>query len=509
MPARFRRAIPWLLAAATGLLLTLASPGSGDQSWLAFLALVPLLVAVDGVSPRRAFALGFAASAVLWTITLAWPAPWVTHYGGIGWGRGALTGAVILVLVSVFMAAFAVVAASAHHRFGVDAVVIVASAWVALEFLRATVTGFPWNLLAASQWRQTELIQVATITGVYGVSFVVAAVNVAVARVLRHDRPAGDAAGALGTAALILVFSMMASWLVPAASTRGTAVPVAIVQGNIDQSVKWDRGYIDSALDVHHALTRQAVESGARFVVWPETAVPLHDRTDPRWAAVERVARDAGIHLLVGAPHGPREAPRNSAFLISPDGSVARYDKRQLLPFAEYVPWRGALSFLTVVTGDAISEFAAGADTVVFQTPFGRLATVICYEAILPAETRELFLAGADVLVNLTNDAWFGPTPTPVQHLALATFRAVEHRAWLVRAANSGISAIIAPDGRIVESSALFTRGVLTGTFTRRTTPTFYTRYGDLFAWTTVGVSAAALLPLPLRRRRPVEVTAG
>jgi apolipoprotein N-acyltransferase len=507
-PPIIRRSLPWLSACATGLLLTLASPGSGDVSGLAFVALVPLLIVVDGARRWRAGVLGFVSSSVLWTITLAWPAPWVTHYGGISWTRGALTGLVILSLVSVFMAAFAVIAASARDRSGVEAVIVVASGWVALEFLRTTLTGFPWNLLAVTQWRRTELIQIATITGVYGVSFVVAAVNVAIARLVRRTRPRPAATGALGAAALVVLLAMLIPWFTRPTTTPASSIPVAIVQGNIDQSVKWDRAYMDASLDVHHELTRQAIATGARLVIWPETAVPLHDRNDPRWAAVEAIARDSRVHLLVGAPHGPREAPRNSAFLIGPDGAVARYDKRHLLPFAEYVPWQGALAFLSVVTGDAISEFVAGPDRVVLQTAFGRLATVICYEAILPAETRELFLGGADVLVNLTNDAWFGPTPTPVQHLALATFRAVEHRTWLVRAANSGISAIVAPDGHVVRSSALFTRGVLAGSFSPRTTTTFYTRFGDLFAWSAVGVTAAALVPLPRFRRRAATVSA-
>jgi apolipoprotein N-acyltransferase len=287
-------------------------------------------------------------------------------------------------------------------------------------------------------------------------------------------------------------------------------VPVAVVQGNIDQNVKWDPVYVDGALAAHRTLTLEAARAGARLVVWPETAVPLRDRKDPRWRQVERLAQEAGVYLLVGAPHGaPRETvrpPHNSAFLIGPTGDLGRYDKRHLLPLGEYVPWERALGFFRVAGGPA-SEFSGGWEATVFATPIGRVATVICYEAIFPAEVRDFFLAGADILVNITNDAYFGPTPTPVQHLALTVFRAVEHRAWLVRAANTGISAIVAPDGHIVRASPLFARGVLAGTIAPRRETTFYTRYGDVFAWGALGVAIAALVPLPFPRGRAAEVT--
>ena len=503
---RSRRAVPWLLAVASSTLLTLSMPGSGSQAWLAFVALVPLLVALDGVPVRRAAAIGFVAGAAFWTVTVLWPAPWVIHYGGVGWVASMATAAVVIGTLSTFTAVFATAVVALRDRSGITAVLVGASAWVAVELVRAALTGFPWAVLGVTQWRRLALIQIAAITGVYGVSFAVAAVNLAVARLLRGDRRYRDRAAACGAAAMVVVLVALPGWLASPRSERGTTPPIAIVQGNVDQSVRWDRAYVDTALALHERLTRDAARDGAKLVVWPETTVPLDDKTDARWLAVIDLARELDVYLIVGAPHGIGDAPWNSAFLIAPDGTIGRYDKRHLLPFAEYVPWRGALGFLRVVTGDAISRFTPGTDPVVWATPFGRLAAAICYEAILPGESRESFVAGADVLVNLTNDAWFGPTPTPVHHLALATFRAVEHRAWLVRAANSGISAFIAPDGRIVAATRLYQRGVLTGAVAPRAETTFYSRYGDVFAWSALGGTVGMLIPLPIRRRRPVEV---
>jgi apolipoprotein N-acyltransferase len=450
-------------------------------------------------------ALGFLSGLVFWTMTLAWPTPWVVYYGGVTWARAGLTLMVVATLVSGFTALFCALLATARQRSAVGWVLTAASLWVALELVRSHVlSGFPWNLLGASQYRQVALIQVVAMTGVYGVSFVVAAVNAALARALcgrcRRDSLAAAAAGGI-TVALALI----AGWLAPAREPASPPIEVAVVQGNIDQAVKWDAAYVDQTLAIHRALTADAVRNGARLVVWPETTVPLADRGDARWREIEALARDAGVYLLVGSPRDVAGTRRNSAYLFGPAGELGRYDKRHLVPFGEYSPLAGWLGFLSVFAGGPISEFSAGTEPVVFATSFGRLAPSICYEAIFPADVRDFVAAGADVLINITNDAWFGPTPTPHQHLALTTFRAVEHRTWLVRAANSGVSAFVAPDGRIVRASPLFARGVLMGEITSRAQTTFYSRYGDVFAWSAVAFAAGALCPLPSRRRRSRE----
>jgi apolipoprotein N-acyltransferase len=168
---------------------------------------------------------------------------------------------------------------------------------------------------------------------------------------------------------------------------------------------------------------------------------------------------------------------------------VGRYDKRHLVPFGEYVPLRQLLFFFNPLAGGAIGAFAPGDEATVFAAPSGRFSVVICYEAIFPDEVRDFFRGGADFLVNITNDAWFGRSAAPVQHLAMAAFRAVENRADLIRAANTGISAIAAPDGRIVQASGLFTPAVISGAIVPHAGASFYTRYGDLFAWGTVGIA--------------------
>jgi apolipoprotein N-acyltransferase len=315
-------------------------------------------------------------------------------------------------------------------------------------------------------------------------------VNAALARALLTWKRWPGLIVPLGTAGLLLAGALGYGWLWPPPEVGNSPMRIALVQGNIDQRVKWDPAWQERTLAIYQDLTAAAAHERPQLIVWPEAAVPFFFRADSRRAAVEGMARAADAYLLVGAPDWQAGQPRNTAFLIGPDGQmVGRYDKRHLVPFGEYVPLRQLLSFVNPLAGGAIGEFASGHEATVFATPNGRFSVVICYEAIFPDEVRDFFRGGADFLINITNDAWFGRSAAPAQHLAMAAFRAVENRAYLIRAANTGISAIVTPDGHIVQASGLFTRVVLSGAINPHTSGSFYTWHGDLFAWGTVGVA--------------------
>ncbi len=484
------------LALISGGLLALAFPGTGDQGWLAFVALVPLLVAIDRSAGRRAAFLGLAAGLVFWLVTVSWLAQTMVRYGGLPWSLAYVLLFGLAGYLALYLAAFCTLLSWRPRRSGVLYVLEAASLWVALEFLRAyLLSGFPWNLLAYSQHENFPLIQVAAVTGVYGVSFVVVAVNAALARAIQVRGPRIQAAAPLGTAALCWGLAVGAGWLQALTPNPKDPIRVALVQGNIEQGVKWDPTWQQKTLDIYRHLTLEAARTRPGLIVWPETAVPFFLREDPRRSEIEGLARKAGTYLLVGAPDRERRSPRNAALLLGPDGQIlGRYDKQHLVPFGEYVPLRRLLFFANVLAGGTIGAFTPGSEATVFSAPFGRFGVVICYEAIFPGEVRTFFLQGADFLVNITNDAWFGRSAAPAQHLAMAAFRAVENRAYLIRAANTGISAIVAPDGRIVQATGLFTPAVVAGGIARRTGSTPYTRYGDLFAWGTVLIALAAVL---------------
>lgn len=494
---RVSRFLGWPLGLAilSGGLLTLAFPGTGDQGWLAFGALVPLLVAVKGVTWRHAAIIGGIGGLTFWLITLSWVVPTMVRYGGLPWPLASVILLGLAGYLALYSAAFCAFLSQYQVRSGALYVVMAASLWVALEFLRTFLfTGFPWNLLGYSQYRSQTVNQIAAVTGVYGVSFVVMAVNAALARAILAWGTWRRLFPALGTAGLIVLITVGYSRLGRPSKADAPSIPVVLVQGNISQDVKWDPSWQDTTLGIYRDLTRAAVRNQSRLVVWPETAIPFFFRDDPRGAEVEALAHRAGSHLLVGAPDRRAGQLRNTAFLLGPGGqTLGRYDKRHLVPFGEYVPLKEFLSFADALAGGAIGDFTPGQAATVFSAPFGRFGVVICYEAIFPGEVREFFLGGADFLVNITNDAWFGRSAAPRQHLAMAVFRAIENRAYLIRAANTGISAIVAPDGEIVRATELYTPAIVAGTITARSGVSVYTRYGDIFAWATVMVALIAV----------------
>lgn len=257
-----RRAV---LSGLSGILLGLAFPGSGGQAWLAFVGLVPLLVAIEGESWRRAATMGFVAGLVFWLWTIPWLALTLVRYGGAPW---PLAGLVLIGLVGYlasYTAAFCGLLAQARSCPRGFYVLVAASLWVALELLRTyLLTGFPWNLLGYSQYRNLALIQVAAATGVYGVSFVVVAVNGALARLVLIGRRWTEVLAPVGTAGAALGLALAGGWLWPAWPASAPTVPVAVVQGSIDQGVKWDPGYQDRALAVYRDLTLSAARLGPR-----------------------------------------------------------------------------------------------------------------------------------------------------------------------------------------------------------------------------------------------------
>ncbi len=494
------------LAALSGGLLVLAFPRA-DLGPVAFVALVPLLVAIRGATWRAAARLGFAAGFAFFLGSLYWLAPTVVRYGGLPWAAAAGILLLLAGYLALYVAGFAAGVAILGQR-GAAVVLSAAARWVALELLRAHLfTGFPWNLLGHSQYQNLPLVQIAAVTGAYGVSFLVLAVNAAVADILAVRPAWRRAVPSAATAALLVAGALAYGWAAPAGRGPET-MRVALVQGNIPQGVKWEPGYQDATLGVYRDLTLGQAGRRPDLVVWPETAVPFLLREDSRRPAVEGLAAEIGAPLLVGAPD--REGPpssryTNSAFLITPqDGIVRKYDKVHLVPFGEYVPLKRVLSFVNKLAQGTIGDFAPGTEFTVFSVPAGRFGVTISYEVYFPVQVRRYVRDGGQFLVNITNDAWYGRSAAPYQHIAMVVFRAVENRRYLVRAANTGISAVVAPDGRIVARSGLFERTVLTAAIAPRAGLTPYARYGDVFAWGAAAAVGVALLGVAASRARVV-----
>ena len=269
------------------------------------------------------------------------------------------------------------------------------------------------------------------------------------------------------------------------------------------RSASWDQAFRAETLDIYADLTREAA-SGARLVVWPEAAVPAYLlREPPVLEGLVDLATAVETPLLVGAldatTDGPTTRYLNSAFLVTREGVRARYDKMHLVPFGEYVPLKRLLFFVEAIAAE-IGDFTPGRDLVVFPLAGAPFGTVICYEVIFPNLFRQFVREGASFMVNITNDAWFGDSGGPLQHFAMVPLRAVENGVAVARAANTGVSAFVAPSGAIVEELPLGRRGLQRGKVPLRRGGTFYTRHGDLFAYTMAAVSAMALLAAGRRR---------
>ncbi len=269
---------------------------------------------------------------------------------------------------------------------------------------------------------------------------------------------------------------------------------MGIVQGNIDQAIKWDPSYQEKTLNIYQNLTYKVAKPKLDLVIWPETAIPFFLEANLQYKfSILGMLQKLDCYLLGGGlGYSFKEGEVkyfNSAFLISPkEGIVGRYDKIHLVPFGEYVPLRGLLPFVEKMVEGA-SDFSPGKEIVTFSLPKGRFGVLICYETIFPNLVRRFVKKGADFLVNITNDAWFGNTSAPYQHASMAVFRAIENRVFIVRAANTGVSLIIEATGRISLEGGLFKPEILKGGLRKCQKTTLYTQYGDIFAYICLGIT--------------------
>jgi apolipoprotein N-acyltransferase len=509
-----RRARGWwrlVLAAASGLLLSAAFPAL-DIEPLAWIGLVPLLLASDGLTPRSAFGVGWVGGFVFFVATVYWVAYTITNYTNVPM---PLAVGILLLMSSIlacYMGAFAA-GVRWFEQNGLPALWLAPALWVTLEWLRSWFfIGFPWAALGYSQYRYRDIVQLVEVTGVYGVSALVVLFNIVVAAVVRPGTPRrrGLVPALVALTILVAVVPLAGRWRAAALAARPPAgtLRVAIVQGNVEQDHKWDPVYVDQTMATYADLTTAAAAARPDLIVWPETATPFFfQQAGAKRDEVRALASRHRVHLLFGSPAARRAADGsieelNRAYLLSQHGEeLASYDKIELVPFGEYVPYRSVLFFVDQIV-HAVGTIVPGLTPTVFQLPTSRFGVLICYEDVFPALTRRFIQGGADFLVNITNDAWYGPTSAPHQHLAQATFRAIEYRVPLVRAANTGISAVIAPDGQIQWRSELFETSWHVAEIAWPGVRTIYARVGDLFAWTCAATVLVAVAIGIGRRRR-------
>jgi len=485
-----------LLALLTSTLLFSASPGVLALPQLAWLALVPLLWAIENQPPRRAALLGLICGIAYYLPLLYWIVIVLATYGQVPLPIAVLALFFLALYMSCYLAAFAYLCAKTESRF--PALVFAPACWVALDLIRGLLfTGFPWMDLAYTQYDLPGFIQIADLAGHHGLTFILVLTNTLIftfaASLLRRKAICSPAIIS-GAVALLLIGSGYNFWrlqTIPTAITQAEHMEVAAVQGNIPQDQKWQPAFQRETIDTYIRLSQDLFAARKpELIIWPETALPFYPYEHPLFLRLHsELTRPHQTFLLTGAPHREKISPdgpisyANSAFILSPDGRITgRYDKQHLVPFGEYIPFRRLLGFASPLV-ETLGAFTPGQSDTPLPCRNSRIGVLICFESIFPEISRRQTQAGANLLVTLTNDAWFGRSSAPRQHLAMAVFRAVETRKTLVRAANTGISTFIDPIGRMQGTSPLFAEYARSQPVALLNGLTFFVRWGDLFPW--------------------------
>jgi apolipoprotein N-acyltransferase len=494
--------------------------------------------------PFRTFLLGWLTGITYFWGTLYWLIDVMVVFGGLAYILAVILAGLLILYLALYPALFAVIVGYARRQLGVGALLIAPAIWTATELGRGFfLTGFPWVPLGNSQVTVLPIAQLASVIGVYGLSALVAAPAAAAAYGIHHGSDASyfrsrsrsraseqfTRWSALGAVCLLIAgIGFWGQKRVDASELlrQGAPLKVGIVQGNIAQLNKWQPAWRDRILSSYLDMSRKVAAEGVSLIVWPEASMPFLFEEDPmRAEMVRRVARDTGTFMLLGGDQVQRtRVPNvkdrwfNSAFLLRPDGGVAgTYKKMQLVPFGEYVPFANIFTFAGPIV-ESVDNFSAGNRVEVLRfnggpqqeasaspVPSGTnghtpaaatvsLSTGICYEAVFPSLAREAVRSGSQLLTTITNDAWYGTSSAPFQHFEQASMRAIEEGRFLVRSANTGISGVVDPYGRVLNRTELFVPATLTAEVRLLDQWTLYARIGDAFAYACVTLTVLTLL---------------
>ena len=444
------------LSFLSGLMLSL--PFSFGRLWvIAWFGFLPLFFGLRNKSKPQAFLLAYLTGVVFWWGTIYW----LVHV--------TLLGTILLVFyLALYFGLFGLMFKTHDPRPTTHDLFFAPSLWVLLEYARShLLTGFPWALLGYSQYLNLPIIQIADITGAWGVSFAVMLVNVAIYNLVTrspgHQVTSKNLVLPILCLFLNLGYGFYSLYLRPSTFDL-RPFKVSLIQGNIPQALKWDIRARNFIIERYSGLTLRAAQEKPDLIIWPEAASPgLFPEDEEIFKQISSLTKGRQIPLLIGAVAQEGEKYFNSALLVGAGGRViGRYDKLHLVPFGEYIPLKKALPFLQAVV--PIGDIAAGNDYTVFsldprpttQDPRRKthdpvkFSVLICFEDLFPELSRQFVRKGADFLVNITNDGWYKRTSAPYQHLQASVFRAVENRRYLARAANTGVSGFIGPQGKII-----------------------------------------------------------
>lgn len=462
------------LSVLAGILLTL--PYINGNLWIfAWMGFIPLFFALRNKNRAQAFLLAYFAGIIFWAGTI-W---WLVHV--------TLAGTILLILyLALYFGLFGFFVSS-YLLPTTYCLLLIPSIWVLLEYLRShLLTGFPWALLGYSQYLNLPIIQIADLTGAWGVSFLIMLLNIGIYLMLIKKQKRAIILSCLLCVSVSLGYGYYKiNFLKKNAIQK--SIRVSVIQGNIPQDLKWDINSRDFIIDRYVNLTLQAIKDNPDLIIWPEASLPVVLEEEPfYYEKVKDLAKRIKTPVVLGAVTLRNGHYYNSSLLVSGQGeNLELYDKLHLVPFGEYIPLKKILGFLETIV--PIGEITPGKEYRVFNAS-AKFSVLICFEDLFPGLSRRFVKKGANFLVNITNDAWYKMSSAPYQHLQASVFRAVENRVFLVRSANTGVSCFIGPSGRIVSyvkdnlAQTIFNTGYDTQRiFVEKVILSFYTARGDVF----------------------------
>ncbi|MEC7641106.1 MAG: apolipoprotein N-acyltransferase [Nitrospinota bacterium] len=489
----------YLLSICSGLMLVLIFPRF-DMEPLAWFALVPLLYAIKDQSLARASLCGFITGMVFYFFGLIWVVNTIVNFGKVPVILAYPILGLLAAYLSFYISLFCFLVGRLSRNLPVYTFMLAPLVWTALEYLRSTHPqyGFSWLGLGYSQYKSLTIIQIAEYTGVYGITTLIVLVNAGFHYLIHFwlsrkgsqysTRQAISVMGITLAVLAVCLFQGNQALQSYEKQTPSVNLQVALVQGNIEQQFKWDSQHRQRIIDTYKNLTLKGAARTPDLIVWPEAATPYQFEIDEKETiALKALVKQANTPLFFGSPYyvrGPTGVTSfNSAYLVSPGGdTLGRYDKIHLVPFGEFIPFKKLLGFVERMA-QGIGNFGRGEKPTLFKAAGEKFGASICYEIIFPDLVRQPVKQGARFLVNITNDAWFGNSAASYQHIAMAALRAVENRTPIARAANTGISGVIDPSGKIRDTTDLFVEDLVqTGIHLREGLLTYYTRNGDTFS---------------------------
>jgi len=473
-----------ILIIISGILLVLSFPNYNLVT-LSYIFLVPLLISINKQNKYICFLFGFLTGMVAYSGIMYWIVPTF-----IAAGQSKLLGVLCLLLLSaycsIYIGIFCIFLNLFNSIKGIYFIFSLSSIWVILEYIRTYfLSGFPWGVLGYTQWKFLSLIQISEITGVYGISFLIVFINLAIGKFVIDKIEFKNKFKYILCTSLIFLFCILYGYLrlnLFQSGNNSKSINVVCLQGNIDQYKKWDKKYQKEIINTYTMLINKSMKTNPDLIIWPESSVPgyLLNEID-LYNYIREIIKKSKCYHIIGSVVYNKSKFYNSAILFSKEGNpIEIYSKVHLVPFGETIPFKPFLSKYIKVLNE-LGDFTSGRDYKIFHIKGCDLGINICYESIFPEISRKITKKGAEILVNITNDAWYLRTSAAQQHFIFNIFRAIENRRTVIRCANTGITGFIDKYGRINKKTEIFSTLILEAVVNTNKFETIYTKFGDIF----------------------------